>query len=127
MTEGRKLTVTVHSSSSRSSSIDNYISTVDSGITCGEFIRNCCVNVGIDPDTHEGFTRNIRVFAYACMTELGEKQSSKEGEHKEGTLWMYNPVASLEDSPLVAVPRIRIEEIMVAGTNQANLFLPNMI
>ena len=27
----------------------------------GEFVRNVCVNLGLDPDTHEGITRNATV------------------------------------------------------------------
>jgi hypothetical protein len=28
----------------------------------GEFVRNICVNLGIDPDTHDGVTRNASVY-----------------------------------------------------------------
>ena len=34
----------------------------DATITLGECLRNVCVNLGIDPDTHDGVTRNIRVY-----------------------------------------------------------------
>ena len=30
----------------------------------GETVRNACVNVGIDPDTHDGVTRNVWPFVW---------------------------------------------------------------
>ena len=39
-----------------------YVTTVFNGITVGEFVRNCCVNLAIDPDTINGITTNVRVW-----------------------------------------------------------------
>ena len=35
----------------------------------GETVRNACVNAGIDPDTHDGCTRNVRAFAWSGEEE----------------------------------------------------------
>lgn len=48
----------------------------------GEVIRNICVNFGFDPDTEDGFTKNVQVFLL------------KEGDDR--CLWNYDPEASLE-------------------------------
>lgn len=53
-----------------------YESSFENHICTGELMRNCCVNIGIDPDTVEGITRNIKVF-------------SKSGSGWK--LWSYNP------------------------------------
>lgn len=94
----KKLTVRVQGDLQRRSSCGScyYDSTVYSDITCGEFIRNSCVNLGIDPDTHEGVTRNVRVYTL---------------KDEEEVLWNYDPFCSLEDSPLRETPRLRIVEV----------------
>ena len=48
----------------------------DPYLCCGEVVRNICVNLGIDPDTVEGLTRNISILC-------------------NGALWSYNPHESL--------------------------------
>ena len=39
-----------------------YAAKFDIDISFGEFIRNCCVNLGINPDTVDGITKNVSVF-----------------------------------------------------------------
>jgi hypothetical protein len=51
-------------------------------ICVGEMIRNICVNLGIDPDTHDGITRNVKVY----LNANGEINSVS---------WKYNPNDSL--------------------------------
>ena len=95
--EGKKLTVIVRGDVERNNSGSCfYNSTVFTDITCGEFIRNSCVNLGIDPDTHDGMTRNVRVYTL---------------KDEEEVLWNYDPSSSLEESPLVNAPKLRIVEI----------------
>ena len=48
----------------------------DPYLCCGEVIRNICVNLGIDPDTVDGVTRNISI---QC----------------NNAAWTYNPHDSL--------------------------------
>lgn len=38
-----------------------YETSYESLICIGELIRNICVNLNIDPDTHDGITRNVNV------------------------------------------------------------------
>jgi hypothetical protein len=38
-----------------------YETSYDSLICIGELIRNICVNLYIDPDTHDGITRNVYI------------------------------------------------------------------
>lgn len=51
----------------------------DRFLCCGEVIRNVCVNLGVDPDTVEGFTRNMSVL--------------HNGKH-----WDYDPRLSLQQA-----------------------------
>ena len=57
-----------------------YESQFEGQLCIGEVIRNCCVNMGIDPDTVDGITRNITVYR---KSSLG------------WTLWQYNPLGVL--------------------------------
>ncbi len=50
--------VRIYEDSVKSLSYSGYYST---SICIAELIRNCCVNLGIDPDTVDGFTKNIKV------------------------------------------------------------------
>ena len=64
----------------------------EAGIMVGECVRNVCVNLGLDPDTHHGYTRNVRVFyqgedislanPYQAIEDLFEEESSLELEPK---------------------------------------------
>ena len=54
----------------------------DKQLCCGEVIRNICVNVGIDPDTIDGYTRNVTIY--------------REG----GDIWIYDPYDTLEEAGL---------------------------
>jgi hypothetical protein len=38
-----------------------YTGYFDLNLCLGEVIRNCCVNIGIDPDTVDGITKNVIV------------------------------------------------------------------
>ena len=40
----------------------SYVDYYDADICIGECIRSICVNLGIDPDTHNGVTNNIRLY-----------------------------------------------------------------
>jgi hypothetical protein len=53
-----------------------YVGTYVHEICCGELLRNCCVNLGLDPDMTDGFVRNFSVYRIA------------EGA---AVLWDYNP------------------------------------
>eukprot|EP01039_Chlorochromonas_danica_P001531 gene1533-1669_t len=57
-----------------------YRSQYESHLCLAEVIRNICVNIGIDPDTVDGYTRNVIVY------------------HKEENVWQpwrYSPGARL--------------------------------
>mmetsp|Transcript_177 Transcript_177/g.168 ORF Transcript_177/g.168 Transcript_177/m.168 type:complete len:99 (+) Transcript_177:393-689(+) len=70
-----------------------YTTIVYNDICIGELIRNCCVNLGIDPDTDNGITKNINV-----------KVSS-------GQDWEYNPYISLFQAGLRNEVNLSIEPI----------------
>lgn len=38
-----------------------YVAKYFAGICCAELLRNCCVNLGVDPDMDNGFLLNFRV------------------------------------------------------------------
>jgi hypothetical protein len=61
----------------------SYVCKVYPDITVGEFIRNSCVNIGIDPDTIDGTTRNVKVYL----------NGSKDP-------WKYNPYMAICKTPL---------------------------
>ena len=67
-----------------------YISNVEQCISTGEFIRNSCVNMGIDPDTIHGVTVNVKVLI-------------------DGVEWKYDPFKSLRHCGLINKCRIQIE------------------
>jgi hypothetical protein len=50
----------------------------DVELTIGEIIRNICVNLAIDPDTHDGVSRNVKIRLNDDCDE-----------------WIYNPHLSL--------------------------------
>ena len=54
-------------------------------VCVGEMIRNICVNLGIDPDTIDGVTRNVQVWKIDW---------NGQGECR---LWNYNPFDSIGD------------------------------
>ena len=66
----------------------------------GEFIRNCCVNLCIDPDTVDGRTRNVNVYL------------DDEGD----AVWDYDPNQILKDSRVAVLQRLRIEFLDGART-----------
>ena len=67
-----------------------YMAKYDSDICVGEFIRNCCVNVGIDPDTKEGFTSNVNVY-FGQNDQIGNPNHEKR--------WNYHPNQTIESLP----------------------------
>ena len=83
--------IVVISSSSREQG--TYTPKVCSDIMVGEFIRNCCVNIGIDPDTVDGKTLNVIVYI------------------KDDELWDYNPCQVLKESPIADSRCLRIEAV----------------
>lgn len=66
----------------------------DDEVCIGETIRNLCVNIGIDPDTLEGVTRNVAVY-----------RRSDDGEWKQ---WDYQPVARLADCATNSLLQVKI-------------------
>lgn len=59
-----------------------YDGSYDTMVCMGEMIRNICVNLNIDPDTHDGITRNIDIFLIDPFN--GER-----------TQFSYNPSCSI--------------------------------
>ncbi len=74
----------------------NYTSRYQSDLCVGEVIRNCCVNLGIDPDTEDGVTRNISVFRKNNPeTRLSASSTIASDHETEWTRWIYNPYIRL--------------------------------
>ncbi len=71
-----------------------YSAKVFPDICVGEFIRNCCVNLGIEPDTINGITVNVQV---------GFNQTLN---------WKYNPALSLKDCGFFDGSIIEIDELI---------------
>jgi len=63
-------------------------------VCCGEAVRNACVNLGIDPDTHDGITRNV---------ELRRESDS--------TVWVYDPNCRIAKAGLAADESIEVHEL----------------
>ena len=61
-----------------SSLASRYSGLYDADLCVGEVIRNVCVNLGIDPDTQDGYTKNVNVF-------VGESSDT----------WDYDPNTNL--------------------------------
>ena len=61
-----------------------YATSYDGCICLGELFRNICVNLGIDPDTVEGVTRNVAIY---IVNEAGGKILVDK----------YDPSISIED------------------------------
>jgi hypothetical protein len=70
----KKITVVVIDNDRKTLFEDAY----DDIIMVGELIRNLCVNLCIDPDTVNGYTRNVDVI-------------------KDNNIWQYMPSAMLKD------------------------------
>lgn len=76
-----------------------YHGSYDMDVCLGELVRNCCVNLGIDPDTHDGVTHNILV--YRLPDNHGNKEVAGQVHTNWGTapgllsyLWSYVPSQS---------------------------------
>lgn len=69
--------------------LGRYECTYDNEVTAGEFVRNVCVNLGIDPDTEDGVTRNASVWI--------------QSREISGTAvrWKYRPNETLAESGLI--------------------------
>lgn len=65
-------------------------------VCVGEMIRNICVNLGIDPDTVDGITRNIQVWKV---------------NKNERNLWNYNPYDSIDFHSIHGEIQILLREI----------------
>jgi hypothetical protein len=90
---------------------------VDSSITIGEFIRfapgaiairiicvccrHACVNLGVDPDTHEGVTRNVLVELNDETLGWPPSSSLRDVGLLEGAIVKLEPLASLDDESKV--------------------------
>jgi hypothetical protein len=80
---------------------DKYCSHYYGRICCGELLRSCCVNLGIDPDMVDGNLLNVRVLI--ALRTTGESTSSYE-------LWNYKPSAAIQNYSQSSHPiRIRLE------------------
>ena len=76
----------------------------------GEFVRNCCVNLGIDPDTVAGVTRNV-------IVELVAESAGAEGGADEAyTVWSYSPCSTLAASGIVDGTVLRFAETTAEGS-----------
>jgi len=84
-----------------------YSTSYDKSISVGELIRNCCVNLGIDPDTENGITKNITVY-YECN---GIKSINGNDTNTSRSQFIYNPYESFQYT---------LEKL---GTTQLNLFI----
>ena len=60
--------------------------------------RNVCVNLGIDPDTRDGFTRNVRV-------------SRSTGSSGAWESWLYDPKRSLAKHGFGTKETLLFEEV----------------
>ena len=70
----------------------------------GEFVRNVCVNLGIDPDTAAGVTRNVTVVRQAT-----------------GQAWEYDPRRSLEDMGLENGESLMFREHQSGGIGSSSV------
>lgn len=73
-----KITVVVIDNDNKTLFEDAY----DDIIMVGELIRNLCVNLCIDADTVDGYTRNVDVI-------------------KDNNIWQYRPSAMLKDQNIL--------------------------
>lgn len=64
---------------------DVYESEYLGDVCCGEMLRNCCVNLCIDPDMSDGLVHNVEV--YLSTTDTFDDASL--------TLWSYLPSRSI--------------------------------
>ena len=67
----------------------SYCSQYDDDICVGELIRNCCVNLSLNPITIRGVTENYVVFKKKKKKILEDEEDATEGEVFEK--WNYNP------------------------------------
>lgn len=63
-------------------------------VCIGEMIRNICVNLGIDPDTEHGITKNVDVY--------------NETISATSTPWSYNPNMDIGNIHVNGELRLRI-------------------
>lgn len=89
--------------SKKSDPSSTYPCSYESTVMPGEFVRNMCVNLGIDPDTHDGVTRNVIVWR-RCPTD--DSPSWKQ--------WDYHPTASLVKSGMSNGVELMFEEVKEA-------------
>ena len=60
---------------------EKYCSGYCGDICCAELVRNCCVNLGIDPDMEDGLVLNIDVYLVGIEGKL--------------EIWKYKPSTSI--------------------------------
>jgi hypothetical protein len=56
-----------------------YVGRYEGDLLAGEIVRNVCVNLGIDPDTVDGVTQNVKVNVVSVQTDSSLLE------------WRYNP------------------------------------
>ena len=86
----------------RSGSTPSFTTSYEMRVMAGEFVRNVCVNLGIDPDTTAGITNNVRVWR---RKDIG---AFKESAWEE---WCYRPEVSLVSSGVTSGEEFIFEEI----------------
>lgn len=83
--------------------VREFVSVVEADITVGELVRNACVNLGIEPDTEGGVTRNVALF---------------RGDGEGGAApWAYDPYSTLRDAGIAGDSRILVRERAGAGAD----------
>lgn len=68
----------------------SYTMTWPLDITAGEWVRNCCVNLGVDPNTQDGRTINIRVLRCPRRNATSSALEIRtETSDETSTEWVY--------------------------------------
>jgi len=109
-----------------------YVGTYHKATMCGEFVRNVCVNLNLDPDTRNGVTRNVAI--YIRRGDGGSGRSDDKGSDVgglstgtggriagwDGALpWPYEPTRSLAAAGLTSGDELLFEELLPAHTPRA--------
>jgi hypothetical protein len=89
-----------------SSSDEPYASAYAQATLAGEFVRNVCVNLGLDPDTHGGVTRNAAVHLRDAQT--GGWQA-----------WAYHPGRSLASHGFQGDVEILVHETLTGRSESS--------
>jgi hypothetical protein len=68
-------------------------------LCAAEVVRNICVNLGIDPDTVDGKTKNVEVFGVLPLgSQCSESSHCLVGDRSIPVVhWRYNPHKNIKD------------------------------